>query len=56
MKRTNLFISELETRQSNRVLFSEEEKKGFLDVTTYAVGEEGGDIYTTMAVGEEGGC
>ncbi|MCQ6563040.1 hypothetical protein [Paenibacillus mendelii] len=55
MKKTVLFITELETRRTNQALFTNEEK-GRLDVTTMAVGEEGGDIYTTMAIGEEGGC
>lgn len=51
-----LFIEELEVRHSRAELFAQSEKRGPIEVTTMAIGEEGGDRYTTMAIGEEGGC
>lgn len=51
-----LFIEELEVRHSRAELFAQSDKKGPIEYTTMAVGEEGGDQYTTMAIGEEGGC
>lgn len=51
-----LFIEELEVRHSRAELFAQHDKKGPIEYTTLAIGEEGGDRYTTMAIGEEGGC
>jgi hypothetical protein len=48
-----LFIEELEVRQSSSPLFVAPAAPGMM--TTLALGEEGGPIYSTLAVGEEGG-
>lgn len=53
MDKKRLFISELEVRKSSAPLFAEAADSRET-VTTYAIGEEGGDM-TTMAVGEECG-
>lgn len=53
MKKKKLFIEELEVRQSSSPLFVAPVDPG--NVTTMAIGEEGGSVITTHAVGEEGG-
>lgn len=55
MENQRMFIAELETRKSNKALFTNPEARERI-YTTLAVGEEGGDIFTTLAIGEEGGC
>ena len=49
-----LFIEELEVRQSSSPLFVAPINL-IGEVTTQAVGEEGGNLVTTQALGEEGG-
>lgn len=56
MMKSRLFIEELEVRRSREELFVQSEQTSEFQVTTMAIGEEGGDRYTTMAIGEEGGC
>lgn len=53
MMKKKLFIEELEVRQSSSPLFVAPADPG--QVTTLAIGEEGGSLPTTQAIGEEGG-
>lgn len=53
MKKKKLFIEELEVRQSSSPLFVAPIDPG--NMTTMAIGEEGGSTITTQAIGEEGG-